>query len=557
MKWGRAATGAMRRRPQSRYCLYRFFGPPCLAWSRSGVVFSSYKNGSFYSTVVYFRRMTSAISELRKAAREIGALKSASGLLGWDQETFMPEKGGNARAESQAVLGTLVHEKMTSDAFWGLIDRASGMSLPPREAALLRELRRDAENARKIPADLAEDLARTASLAQQAWAKARAANDGKGAPGDFLPWLKKMVDLKRREAGCLGYAATPYDALLDQFEPGATVSSVKPVLETLRDGLVPLLNRVLEKNAARAPSSSVSAAPSAPVPVAAQHAFNERLLRDMGFDLEAGRLDASAHPFTQGMAPSDVRLTTRYREDDWLNAVFSTLHEGGHGLYEQGLPEDEWGTPLGEAASLAIHESQSRFWENRVGRSRAYWVRVLPVAKEMLGAPVAGETVDGVQARVNAVERSFIRVEADELTYNLHVLLRFQIEEALFSGALEVEGVEAAWNEGMKTLLGVTPPDPARGFLQDVHWSCGLFGYFPTYTLGNLYAAQIAAALERDVGSLDARIRAGDFAPLRDWLRENIHRHGREFPAAELCRRATGEELDAAHFLRYLESKYL
>jgi len=503
--------------------------------------------------------MTSPLTDLRKAAREIGALKSASGLLGWDQETYMPEKGGGARAESQGALATLTHEKLTSEKFRGLIEAASGLSLEPRDRALVRELKRDAENARKIPADLAENLARTASLAQQAWAKARAADDGKGgkgAPGEFLPWLRKMVDLKRQEADCLGFRDTPYDALLDQFEPGATAAAVKPVLEKLRDGLVPLLDSVLARAASRA-EGALPPVQSADVPQAAQHAFNERLLRDMGFDLESGRLDASTHPFTQGMGPLDVRLTTRYREDDWLNAVFSTLHEGGHGLYEQGLPDEEWGTPLCEAVSLAIHESQSRFWENRVGRSRPYWEHALPIAREMLGDSVSGATVDAVLSHVNRVERSFIRVEADELTYNLHVLLRFQIEEALFSGALEVEGIEAAWNDGMTKLLGLTPPDAARGFMQDVHWSCGLFGYFPTYTLGNLYAAQFAAAMERDLGPLDAKIRTGDFVPMREWLRDKVHRHGREFPAADLCRRATGSDLDASHFLRYLEGKYL
>lgn len=499
-----------------------------------------------------FTNMAFDLAPLRASSRQIAALRSASGLLGWDQETFMPEKGGEARAESLAALSAVLHERQTSEAHWRLIGEASAADLPPREAALVRELRRDAELARRIPADLAEELARTASLAQQAWAKARAANGGKGAPGDFLPWLAKMIALKRREAECLGYEESPYDALLDQFEPGARASLVKPVLETLRAGLVPLLDRILARSAKEA-----GATQSGDVPIEAQRAFNERLLRDMGFDLGAGRLDASAHPFTQGMAPGDVRLTTRYRADDWLNAVFSTLHEGGHGLYEQGLPAEEWGTPLGEAVSLAIHESQSRFWENRVGRSRAYWEHALPVAKEMLGAAVAVATVDAVHAAVNRVERSFIRVEADEVTYNLHVLLRFQLEEALFSGALEPEGLEDAWNAGMRDLLGIAPPDAARGFLQDVHWSCGLFGYFPTYTLGNLYAAQFAAAMEKDLGPLDARIRAGDFAPMREWLREKIHRHGREFPAAELCRRATGANLDAAHFLRYLEGKYL
>lgn len=495
------------------------------------------------------------LNPLLHSTREIGALQSAAGLLGWDQETFMPAKGGVARAESQAALGALLHARLTSDAHWRLIEEASAADLSPRERALVRELRRDAGNARRIPAELAEDLARTASLAQRAWAKARAANGGKGAPAEFLPWLREMVALKRREAECLGRGDTAYDALLDQFEPGACVATVKPVLEKLRDGLVPLLDRVLAK---KTPGSL----PPAPwdgksFPLDAQVRFNERLLRDMGFDLDAGRLDASTHPFTQGMAPGDVRLTTRYREDDWLNAVQSTLHEGGHGLYEQGLPEEDWGTPLGEAVSLGIHESQSRFWENRVGRSRAYWEFCLPVAREFFGESLAGATVEGVLSRVNVVERSFIRVEADEVGYNLHVLLRFQLEEALFSGALEVEGLSAAWDEGMEKLLGIRPPDAARGFMQDVHWSCGLFGYFPTYTLGNLYAAQFAVAMERDLGPLDGFIRAGNFAPMREWLREKIHRHGREFPAAELCKRATGEDLDAGHFLRYLEQKYI
>jgi carboxypeptidase Taq len=362
------------------------------------------------------------------------------------------------------------------------------------------------------------------------------------------------VELKRREAACLGYEDKAYDALLDQFEPGSRVATVKPVLENLRDGLVPLLRRILE---ARASAPATEPTQHGAIPIEAQRRFNEHLLRDMGFDLSGGRLDQSAHPFTQGMSPGDVRLTTRYREDDWLNAVFSTLHEGGHGLYEQGLPEEEWGTPLGEAASLAIHESQSRLWENRVGRSRAYWERYLPVAREYFGEALAGVSVDAVLRAVNAVRPSFIRVEADEATYNLHILLRFQLEEAIFDGALEVEGLDAAWNEGMEKLLGIRPPDAARGFLQDVHWSCGLFGYFPTYTLGNLCAAQLAAAYERSQGSIDAQVGAGDLASLREWLRGTIHRHGREFTAEELLRNASGADLDATHFLKYLEGKYL
>ena len=494
---------------------------------------------------------SSDLSALRLASRELTALKSAAGLLGWDQETFMPPKGGDARAESQAVLGTLLHQKQTAESLKDLVEAAESRELSSRDAAMVREMRRDAELARKIPEDLATELARTTSLSQQAWAKARAA----GSAEDFFPWLRKMVELKRREAEYLGYVETPYDALLDQFEPGSRASVIRPVLEKLRDGLVPLLARILEKRATM-PIQKLSWA-GRHIPLDQQKAFNERLLRDMGFDLEAGRLDASAHPFTQGMAPGDVRLTTRYREDDWLNAVFSTLHEGGHGLYEQGLPETEWGNPLGEAASLSIHESQSRFWENRVGRSRAYWERYLPVAQEYFGSALAGAAVEEVLREVNAVTPSFIRVEADEATYNLHILLRFQLEEALFSGALEVEGLSEAWDNGMEKMLGIRPPDAAHGFLQDVHWSCGLFGYFPTYTMGNLYAAQLAVAFEREQGSIDAKIQAGDLSSMREWLREKIHKHGREFPAAELAKRATGEELNPEYFLKYLEDKYL
>ncbi len=288
-----------------------------------------------------------------------------------------------------------------------------------------------------------------------------------------------------------------------------------------------------------------------------QRRFNKALLHDMGFDLEAGRLDESAHPFTQGLFSGDVRLTTRYSEHDWLTAVFSTLHEGGHGLYEQGLPEEDWGTPLAEAVSLSVHESQSRFWENRVGRSRPYWERYLLVAKEHFGVALEGVTVEDVLTQVTAVKPSFIRVESDEVTYNLHIVLRFELEEAIFSGALEVGGIAEAWNAGMEKLLGIRPGSDAEGFLQDVHWSCGLYGYFPTYAMGNLYAAQIAATIERETGSLDAKIRKGEFAPIREWLRDRIHRHGREIPGPELLRRATGGDLKPEYFLKYLEGKYL
>ena len=496
--------------------------------------------------------MPTLVQSLRQTSRELQALRAAEGLLGWDQETHMPPKGGVTRAESQAALSTVLHQRLTSDKLWALIGETGSQSdLSDREKALVRELRRDVEKARKIPEALASDLARTGSLSQQAWAKARERN----APSEFLPWLEKMVQLKRREAECLGYVESPYDALLDQFEPGSKASTIKPVLEKLRDGLTPLARRIVDASAGSATTSRSQQGGSIPIDV--QRRFNERLLHDMGFDLEAGRLDFSAHPFTQGLSPGDVRLTTRYREEDWLTAIFSTLHEGGHGLYEQGLPDEDWGTPLAEAVSLSVHESQSRLWENRVGRSRAYWERYLPIAKEYFGAALDGVTVEDVLAQVNLVKPSLIRVEADEVTYNLHIVLRFQLEEALFSGALEVAGIPDAWNSGMEKLLGIRPTSAAEGFLQDVHWSCGLYGYFPTYTMGNLYAAQVCAAMEREMGSLDVKIRAGEFSVMREWLRNKIHRFGREFSAADLMHRATGEDLNPEYFLNYLEKKYL
>jgi len=494
--------------------------------------------------------MLKPIVLLRNAGKELQALRSAEGLLGWDQETFMPSKGGTARAESQAALSTVLHQRLTSDALWVLIENAAAQpDISDRDRALVREMRRDIEKARKIPEELATELARTTSLSQQAWSKARAKN----ATDEFLPWLEKMIALKRREAECLGYSETPYDALLDQFEPGSKASVVKPILDKLSEGLAPLARRIVEKS--KAPG--VASWQGKKADLETQRRFNETLLREMGFDLEAGRLDASAHPFTQGLHPGDVRLTTRYREDDWLYAIFSTLHEGGHGLYEQGLPEEEWGTPLGEAVSLSMHESQSRLWENRVGRSRSYWERYLPLAREYFGDALMATTLEELMSQVNKVQPSLIRVEADEVTYNLHIALRFGLEEKIFSGQLEVRGLADAWNSGMEKLLGIRPKNDTEGFLQDVHWSCGLFGYFPTYAMGNLYSAQISAAMERELGSLDVKIKAGEFAPMREWLRDRIHKHGREFPAAELLHRATGEDLNPEYFLKYLETKYL
>ena len=490
--------------------------------------------------------MPSSFTELVEYSRDLYALRSAMGLLSWDQETMMPPKGGDGRARSMAALSRVVHQRFSHPRLADLLDRAQGESLSPEQAALVRELRRDRDKTVKVPEALAAEIASTVSLSQRAWAEARPKND-KAA---FNPWLEKVIALKRREAECLGDGKNLYDALLDNYEPGARAADLRVLLEGLRAELVPLLGRILEARGDRKdPLQGME------FPVGVQRLFNRQVLFDMGFDLEAGRLDESAHPFTEGVDPGDVRLTTRYSPEDLLSALFSTLHEGGHGLYEQGFPSAWHGTPLGEAVSLGIHESQSRIWENQVGRSRDFWSHYYPALQTGF-APLASLSLEEFLKAANRVEPSLIRVESDEVTYNLHIVLRFELETALFGGDLEAAGLESAWNEGMHRNLGVIPPDPASGYMQDVHWSCGLIGYFPTYTLGNLRAAQLFAAARRALPGLSEDIGRGRFGALKGWLAEKIHRHGRRFTGDELMEKATGEKTSPAPFLAYLREKY-
>jgi carboxypeptidase Taq len=492
--------------------------------------------------------MASALHDLLEYSRDLAALKQATGLLAWDQETYMPTKGGEGRARAMATLSRVSHQKSSDPRFKELLDAcAADASLGPEERALVRELRRDRDRTVRVPEALAAEIAQTVSLAQQAWSEARPRND----VAAFAPWLEKVIALGRKEAECLGYEGTPYNALLENYEPGSRAADLQVLLAGLKEKLVPLLGRILDKT-----RGSKDPLAGKVFPVAVQKVFNMKVLSDMGFDLEAGRLDESAHPFTEGLHPRDVRLTTRYSETDLMSALFSTLHEGGHGMYEQGFPERYHGTPLGEAQGLGIHESQSRLWENQVGRSREFWSHYYPVLSGLFPQQLAGIDLDAFLKAINKVEASFIRVESDEVTYNLHIVLRFELELALFDGALEAKGLESAWNEAMQRNLGIVPPTPSQGFMQDVHWSCGLLGYFPTYTLGNLRAAQLFAAARAALPGLDIALGAGRFGGLKDWLVENIHRHGRRFSGDELMEKATGKRTDTAPFLDYLERKY-
>ena len=483
--------------------------------------------------------------------REIALLSSMSSLLHWDEQTQMPTKGAAHRAEQASLVAKLVHERMTSPRVAELLDAAAGaagQTAPDSDAAVnVRETRRTFDRARKLPASLVEELARTGVLAQSAWAEARKKNDYPA----FRPWLEKIVALKRQEADCVGYASgNRYDALLDEYEPGETADNVRKTFTALRGPLVELVRKI-----AGAPRQAPLEILQRHYPAKAQEAVAREAAAAVGFDFSAGRLDTSTHPFCTGIGPGDTRMTTRYDEAYFGDAFFGVLHETGHALYDQGLPAEHFGTPRGEAVSLGIHESQSRMWENLVGRSRAFWRHFMPKARAAFPQALNGVGDDDWLFAVNDVRPSLIRTEADEATYNLHVMLRFELEQSMLTGEVGAADVPAAWNEKMRDYLGITPPDDAQGCLQDIHWSGGAFGYFPTYTLGNLYAAQFFEQARKDVGDLDAMFARGEFAPLLAWLRKNIHSHGKRYRARDLVKRVTGHELSAEPLMRHLRGK--
>ncbi len=488
--------------------------------------------------------------------REAATLGSVSHLLNWDQETYMPPAASGGRAEQQALLAGIIHERRTDPRLGDLIGQVEGDKAlnPPGDpdspsARNIREMRRDFDLATKLPTDLVAELARTTSLSQDAWKVARADSDFKA----FAPWLDKVLALTRRKAECYGVPAGGelYDALLDEYEPGMTALEIESIFAPLRTRLAGLVAAI-----ARSSHKPDRAALHKSIPAAQQTAFCMAVLRAIGFDLEAGRLDVTTHPFCSGLAPGDTRLTFRHKTESFLEPLYGVLHEAGHGMYEQGLPKDTaFGQPLADAISLGIHESQSRMWENFVGRSQAFWTWATPLAQRELGAPVAGMNADAFYQIANLATPSFIRVEADEATYNLHIMLRFQIERALISGALAPADLPGAWNRTFKEFLGLDVPDDRRGCLQDVHWSFGLVGYFPTYTLGNLYAAQFWETINAQIPDLNGQMATGDFSALKTWLNTNIHASGRRWRAAELCQRVTGKPLSADPLMRHLEGR--
>jgi carboxypeptidase Taq len=483
-------------------------------------------------------------------SRETAYLKSMGHLLGWDQRTQIPPKGHEHRHHQFAMLAKWIHARATDPRVGEALTRVEASELVKEPGAVaavnVREWRRDYDRAVKIPQELAVALAKATAAGETAWERTRPDNDWE----TFKPFLATIIALKREQAQALGYPREPYDAHLDHFEPGESAAGLAPLLAQLRETLILILEAI--RGSRRRPQSEVV---RRQFPVGDQERFARLAAQSLGYDFAGGRLDQTAHPFSVDIGPGDVRITTRFDEHYFNQAFFGTLHETGHALYGQGLPVASWGTPRGDIVSLGIHESQSRLWENLVGRSLGFWRFFYPRAQEVFPF-LQGIPLQVFYFAVNEVKPSLIRTEADEVTYNLHILLRFELERALMNGDLEVEELPGAWNDKMRAYLGLIPPGPGQGVMQDVHWSAGLFGYFPTYTLGNLYAAQFYARAEAELGPLEERFAAGDFAPLLTWLRERIHRQGHRLWARPLVREVTGEDLTPRYLVGYLQRKF-
>lgn len=486
-----------------------------------------------------------ALQDLREYVREISELHSAVALCAWDQRTHMPEKGAEARAKVLGRLERMAFERVVSGRMGELISAAEREGAQSEvDQALIRVWKRDHMRHRAIPPELYQKFVETTSRAETVWEKAKAASDF----ALFRPHLAEVVDLIREMAKLIGYTDSPYDALVDEYEPGMSVSTLRPLLGGLRKELVAFLKELSRGKAPRALSAST-------YPLDAQRRFCHEALGWIGYDFRAGRLDDSVHPFTIGVGVGDVRVTNRYQEDEPFPGLFGALHEGGHALYGQGNdPALAW-TGLSGGASFGIHESQSRFWENQIGRSLAFWRYAHPHLVRHFPSLVKTKPED-VWRHVNRAQPSLIRVEADEVTYNLHICLRFELEVELIEGRISVAQLPERWNQAMSDYLGITPPDDRSGVLQDVHWPGGMFGYFASYTLGNLYGAQITETAEREITGFWDKVQTGQLSPIREWLRENVHRHGRVYLPEELVKRVTGSGLSAEPFLRYVRAKY-
>ncbi len=494
-----------------------------------------------------------AYDKLVKELKDISLLVSIRGVLGWDERTYMPPAGGPFRAEQLSLLSGMVHEKFTDPEVGDLLSELEQSDLVKDELSVeavnVRQTRLVYDKQTKLPKDLVEELTKVTTLAQGEWVKARAAKDFKA----FLPWLEKVVDLTKQKADAYGYdGGERYDPLLDDYEPGAKTGDIVEVFASLRNDLVTLLDKV--KGAPKKPDVSIV---EREYDVELQRVFGEAVAQAIGFNFDEGRLDITTHPFCSGMGPGDTRITTRYNPNRINDALFGIMHEAGHALYEMGLDKkNHYGTPMSESSSLGIHESQSRMWENQVGRSKPFWDYFFPQAQRIFKKSLNGVSIDDFYGAINNVAPSYIRVESDEATYNLHILLRFELERGLMADEFKPADVRDQWNERFKKYFGIEVDNDANGCLQDVHWSAGYIGYFPTYTLGNLYSAQFFAQAKKDMPDLYEQFARGTFTNLREWLRENIHKHGQKYKATKLVEVVTGAPLSSKPLIDYMNEKY-
>ena len=494
-------------------------------------------------------KLSQDLQEFRARYGLVADLKQVAGVLSWDQQTYMPARSAAARGQQTATLMSLLHTKLTDRDYGQLLERLQDNAdgLTAVQAAEVREAKREYDLHTKLPASLVEELGRSQAEGQQIWVEARQNNDF----SKYLPALQRTISLMRQQADHLGYEDHPYDALHDQYEPGSTAAQVKAVFGPLRDATTRLLDKI--RNSSVRSSDSLL---HGHWPAAAQEKFGSDIAARFGFDFSRGRLDPTVHPFAVGIGNSDVRITTRYDEKFVSSALFSILHEAGHGIYEQGIPDGLQRTAVGDSVSLAVHESQSRMWENLIGRSDVFWQYAWPQFSEHFPEALKGVDRAEFHRAINHVEPSLIRVEADEVTYNLHIMIRFELELALLEGSLDPSDLPQAWNGLYRDYLGITPENDSVGCLQDVHWSAGLVGYFPTYSLGNLMSVQLLDAHRAVNPELDSQILHGDFSQLLGWLRSNVHGHGSILSPDELVRAATGRSLEAAPYVSYLNRKY-
>ncbi|MFL5967290.1 MAG: carboxypeptidase M32 [Gaiellaceae bacterium] len=488
------------------------------------------------------------VDRLRALLGKLADLQHATQILDWDSRVSMPHRGAHARADASATLARIAHDLIVSDEMGELLDELrpveDELGHDSVDGALIRVTRRGWERERRVPGDLAAEMSRTSSIAVAAWDVAKAASDFES----FIPHLERQLELKHRYVACFPEVGTPYDVLLDEYEEGMTTAQVAEVFDTLKRTLVPLVERLRDE-------SGDAGLLGGPFDIAGQKRACARILDAFGFAADGWRLDETTHPFASSPGLGDVRLTTAFDQSD-LHALFSTMHEFGHGVYEWGVDPAFARTPLHQGTSSAVHESQSRTWENLVGRSAGFWRWFYPQLQSIFTDQLGSVDEQRFVRAVNAVRPGLIRVDADEVTYGLHIILRFELEQELLAGRVGVRDLPEAWNARVRDYLGVEVPDDAHGVLQDMHWAIGLVGYFPTYQLGNVLSVQIWRRAEQELGDLDEQFARGEFAPLREWLRENVYRLGSMYPPRELLQRVTGADLDPQPYLDYLTSKF-